>query len=132
MLIPELHHLLPNQNADDQTEAWRQAHVFAMPSRVEGFGMVYVEAMRQGLPVIASMQDAGQEVNIDGETGRNVDLNRPGALESALVELLSDADHARRMGEAGRRHWNRAFRYSNFKERFLGALGSGAAAPVPD
>lgn len=103
-------------------ETWREAHVFAMPSRGEGFGLVYIEAMRHGLPVIASVHDAGQEVNVDGETGRNVDLDRPGALEDSLIELLSDTDLAKRMGDAGRQRWLGEFRYSAFKERFLKAL----------
>jgi len=103
-------------------QTWRRAHVFAMPSRGEGFGLVYIEAMRYGVPVIASVHDAGQEVNVDGETGHNVDLDRPGALEDCLIELLSDADLASRMGGAGRARWQSAFRYSAFKDRFLGLL----------
>lgn len=102
---------------------WREAHVFAMPSRGEGFGLVYIEAMRHGLPVIASVHDAGQEVNVDGETGYNVDLDRASALEESLIDLLSDADRAHRMGEAGRRRWTGTFRYGAFKQRFLEAIG---------
>ena len=89
------------------------------PSRGEGFGLVYIEAMRYGVPVIASIHDAGQEVNVDGETGYNVSLDRPGELGDRLVELLSCPSLMRQMGAAGRLRWHELFRFSAFKRRFL-------------
>jgi phosphatidylinositol alpha-1,6-mannosyltransferase len=89
-----------------------------MPSRGEGFGLTYIEAMRWGLPVIASVHDAGQEINIHGETGLNVDLGSSDALKDAVIELLRDRDLAARMGAAGRQRWRRHFCYSAFRARF--------------
>ncbi len=97
---------------------WREAHVFAMPSRCEGFGLVYVEAMRFGLPVIASVHDAGAEVNAHGESGFNVDLDQPGDLTRRLIELLGDRNKAREMGKAAQRRWTDHFRGSAFRQRF--------------
>lgn len=99
-------------------ELWRRAVVFSMPSRGEGFGLAYIEAMRWGIPVVASMHDAASEVNIHGETGLNVDLSRPNDLRDALVELLRDRDLARRFGAAGQRRWRQHFCYTAFRERF--------------
>lgn len=104
---------------EDMVSLWRRAHVFAMPSRGEGFGLVYIEAMRHGLPVIASIHDAGQEVNVEGETGYNVSLDRPGELGDRLVELLSSPSLLRQMGAAGQARWSEHFRFSAFKHRFL-------------
>lgn len=98
---------------------FERAHVFAMPSRQEGFGIVYVEAMRHGLPVIASVHDAGQEINVDCETGFNVDLERRHELSERLIYLLSDPDRAVAMGQAGFRRWQQNFTYSSFADRFL-------------
>jgi phosphatidylinositol alpha-1,6-mannosyltransferase len=97
---------------------YAQATVFAMPSRGEGFGLVYIEAMRHGLPVVASCHDAAPEVVLDGQTGYTVDLDRPGELAERLIHLLRDPDGARRMGEAGRQRWAEHFRFSSFRQRF--------------
>jgi len=101
---------------------WSRATVFAMPSRGEGFGLVYIEAMRQGVPVIASRQDAGQEINMHGETGFNIDLERPAELVEALTTLLMDPGKAHMMGAAGRERWQNYFTWSAFKTRFEGIL----------
>jgi phosphatidyl-myo-inositol dimannoside synthase len=79
---------------------------------------VYIEAMRHGLPVVASVHDAGQEVNLDGRTGYNVNLDRPDELPDRLIHLLRDPDHAAALGAAGQRRWAEHFRYSAFRERF--------------
>jgi phosphatidyl-myo-inositol dimannoside synthase len=105
-------------------ELWKRSVVFAMPSRGEGFGLAYIEAMRWGIPVIASVHDAGPEVNIDGETGLNVNLNRQNDLTDALVELLRDRNLARRMGAAGQHRWRKYFCYSAFRTRFSEELRS--------
>ncbi len=108
---------------DDEIAAvWTQATAFAMPSRGEGFGLVYVEAMRQGVPVIASVHDAAPEINLDGETGYNVDLARPADLVDRVVQILRDRDLATRLGAAGHQRWAQHFRYSAFRQRFLSVL----------
>jgi phosphatidylinositol alpha-1,6-mannosyltransferase len=103
-------------------DVWSRAHVYAMPSRQEGFGLVYVEAMRQGLSVIASVHDAGQEVNAHGVTGYNVDLDRRGDLVDHLVVLLKDQDLGRRMGDAAQLRWREHFRRSAFLNRIRPVL----------
>jgi phosphatidylinositol alpha-1,6-mannosyltransferase len=103
-------------------ELYARATAFAMPSRGEGFGLVYIEAMRHGLPVIASVHDAGPEVVADGVTGFTVDLDRPGELAGRLLDLLKNRESARRMGEAGRDLWARQYRFSCFRERLAPIL----------
>jgi len=103
---------------DDMEGIWRRTHVLAMPSRGEGFGLVYIEAMRRGLPVIASVHDAAPEVNLDNVTGYNVDLERPDDLPERIIHLLRDPDHAAALGRAGQARWAEHFRYSAFRQRF--------------
>lgn len=101
---------------------WAETSVFAMPSRGEGFGLVYIEAMRYGIPVIASVHDAGPEVNLEGITGYNVNLDRPEELPDRLVHLLRNPDHAAKLGANGIARWGEHFRYSAFRKRFLPIL----------
>jgi phosphatidylinositol alpha-1,6-mannosyltransferase len=100
-------------------DLWAETTVFAMPSRGEGFGLVYIEAMRWGIPVIASIHDAGNEVNANGVTGFNVNLDDPNELADRIVELLSNPEQARAMGAAGRERWRESFRSSAFRDRFI-------------
>lgn len=97
---------------------WANTTVFAMPSRGEGFGLVYIEAMRHSVPVIGSIHDAAPEVNLNGVTGYNVDLTRLGDLTDRLIQLLKNRDEAGRLGANGFRRWHSEFRYSAFRSRF--------------
>ena len=63
---------LSKENPD---EIWSKTDVLIMPSTVEGFGLVYIEAMSRGIPIITSKQDAGHEINLHGKTGYSADLN---------------------------------------------------------
>jgi phosphatidylinositol alpha-1,6-mannosyltransferase len=89
-----------------------------MPSRGEGFGIAYIEAMRRGLPVVASTHDAGREINLDQQTGFNVSLDQPGELASRLTTLLREPELIRRFGSAAHARWRNEFRYSAFSRRF--------------
>ncbi len=65
----------------DELHGWYDAaSVFAMPSRGEGFGLVYLEAMSHGLPCIGSVHDAAGEIIDDGVTGHLVDQSDPREL----------------------------------------------------
>jgi phosphatidylinositol alpha-1,6-mannosyltransferase len=97
---------------------YAQATVFAMPSRGEGFGLVYIEAMRHGLPVIASMHDAAPEVVLDGRTGYTVNLDKPDELPERIIHLLKNRDTAKQLGINGQRRWAEDFCYSAFRHRF--------------
>lgn len=77
--------------------------VVAVPSRWEGFGLVALEAMAAGKPVVASGVDGLREVVVHGETGLLVPPGNSGALAAALEEVLFDPRRAARLGAAGRR-----------------------------
>ena len=62
---------------------------FAMPSKREGFGIVYLEAMACGKPAIAGDRDGARDALLDGEIGVLVDPDDVGAFAAAAVEVLS-------------------------------------------
>lgn len=101
---------------------WRRATLFAMPSLTEGFGLVFIEAMRRGLPVIASQADAGREVNVDETTGFTCDRANEGRLVDAIVALMRDRDLAARFGAAGAARWRAEFSFSAFERRLMATL----------
>lgn len=76
--------------------------VFAMPSIWEGFGLVLLEAMAAGRPIVASRVATIPEVVVDGQTGLLVPAGDPLALAEALAQLADQPGLAARMGEAGR------------------------------
>lgn len=102
---------------------YRSASVFAMPSRQEGFGLVYAEAMWHGLPCIGSTLDAAGEVLTDGTTGFLVPYDAPEPLSDAIVSLLSDTELAGRMGRAAAAAARERFTYARFRRDLLAALG---------
>lgn len=107
---------------EEMHEVWASISVFAMPSAGEGFGLVYIEAMARGLPIVASTADAASEINVDRFTGRNVEYGNREALRDALVAMLQNPLVAAELGRNGRERWLTAFRYSRFRERWLPLL----------
>ncbi|MFE1751704.1 glycogen synthase [Streptomyces anandii] len=89
----------------DVVQLLTHAAVFVCPSVYEPLGIVNLEAMACGTPVVASRVGGIPEVVEDGRTGVLVDVDddfEPG-LARALDRVLGDPEAARRMGEAGRR-----------------------------
>jgi glycosyltransferase involved in cell wall biosynthesis len=100
------------------------ADVLAMPSRWEGLPIVALEAMRAGLPVVATRVGGIPEAVEDGVTGLLVDADSPSQLARALRSL--DAATLLRMGGEARRRYVREFGV----ERVVAELDDLYRAPV--
>jgi len=99
--------LLPGRIPDAELAAWLAAcDVFCLPSvsRAEMFGIVQLEAMAFGKPVVATaIPGSGVPwVNRHGETGLVVSPGDVDALAAALSALLADASLRARLGQGGR------------------------------
>jgi rhamnosyl/mannosyltransferase len=89
---------------DDLQKYYRASSVFVLPSnsRAEAFGLVQLEAMAAGLPVINTDLNSGvPEVSLDGVTGITVPPEDSDSLAQAINRLLANAGMRKRMGEAG-------------------------------
>ncbi len=83
--------------------AYTGADVFVLPSRHEGFGMVFAEAMAHGLPIVACAAGAVTETVPEG-AGILVPSNDPRALADALRNVLADRTYRARLGNAAWDH----------------------------
>jgi glycosyltransferase involved in cell wall biosynthesis len=106
----------------DLVDRYRRAAIFCLPSRQEGFGIVFLEAMACGKPVVAARVAAVPETVIDGETGLLVEPDDPEGLARGLGSLLSDPVRRDVMGRAGRRRAE-LYRADRVAERFLTTVG---------
>ncbi|HEY3886634.1 MAG TPA: glycosyltransferase, partial [Vicinamibacterales bacterium] len=94
------------------------ALVLPSTSRAEAFGYVQLEAMAAGKPVIATDVPSGVSwVTQDGRTGVIVPAGDVNRLRGAIVDLLGDADRARRLGAAGRQRVENEFTMEKLRER---------------
>jgi phosphatidylinositol alpha-1,6-mannosyltransferase len=103
---------------------YRDCAFFVMPSRDEGFGLVFLEAMRAARACIAGA-GAAAEVVEDGVTGLVVDAADSGEVERAVVRLFLEPDTRERMGRAGAERVARQFTEAHFRRRLRAILGLG-------
>ena len=97
---------------------YQSCEVFVMPSRSEGFGIVFLEAMALGKPVIGGNHGGTPEIWDDGTAGFLVEHGDIGALAERTGGLLRDAELRARMGVAGRRIVASRFRFDHFRRNF--------------
>jgi len=103
-------------------DRYRTCSVFVLPSGQEGFGIVFLEAMRFGKPCVGGRAGGAPEAIEDGRTGLLVGFLDSAALEAALDRLLGDPELRRRMGEAARQRVFESFTFERFRERLREGL----------
>ena len=93
-----------------------------MPSRGEGFGLVYLEAMRVGRPCLVSTLDAGREVVNPPEAGLAVDPDNREELADAICRLLGDGPEWQQWSKQARQRYEQNFTAKHFQDRLMTAL----------
>jgi phosphatidyl-myo-inositol dimannoside synthase len=107
-------HFLSGLSYAELSACYAACELFALPSRGEGFGLVYLEAMARGKPVIGGAHGGAPEVIDDGTTGYLVQHGDPVQLATSIETLLENPALAKQMGERGRQRVEHEFRFGVF------------------
>ena len=142
--LPTLHQLVSELGLQDSVDlrgpipsaprlrqAYRGALVFALPSLQEAFGIVFLEAMAAGLPVVAARAGAVPEVVEDGKTGILVPPGDAAGLAEALILLLQDPALRTRLGSAGQTGLAQ-YAPERVAARFLDVVLPTLSSPAPN
>lgn len=101
---------------EDLQALYQGALAFVMPSGQEGFGLVYLEAGRYGVPSIAAFFGGAPEAVIDGETGFVVPFDEPNVLAEKVIELITDEPLRVAMGQAASARARKLHSFARFRE----------------
>lgn len=119
--------ILPGFIADDElVDHYALADVFVMPSKKEGFGIVFIEAAACGTPVIAGNSDGSKEALLNGEIGTLVDPDDVDTLADAISAALERPALKHQLGEKVLYH----YRFEKYKDRIGEILNPEEAEPV--
>ncbi len=110
---------LPDETVPD---VYAASDLFCLPSRLEGFGLVYIEAAYHGVPSIGTNVGGVPDVITDGETGLLVPVGDVAALAAAIVRLRDDPALRARLGEAARTRAYAEFTVERMTERYAKVL----------
>jgi len=113
--ITEHAHFLHGLAPEHLSACYANCDVFALPSRGEGFGLVFLEAMAYGRPVVGGAHGGIPDIVEDGATGLLVRHGDVESLTQALESILGDPERAREMGARGRDRVAKEFSFKRFQ-----------------
>ena len=90
---------------EELIDIYRDNHIFVMPSKLESFGLVYAEAMSQGLPVIYSKGQGFDGQFPQGEVGYSVDSSSPEDIAIMIPEIMKDYDRMSKNAVTGSKRY---------------------------
>lgn len=108
-------------NDDKLAALYQDCAFFVMPSPKEGFGIVFLEAMRANKACIGAI-GAAAEVIIDGVTGIIVDPEQPNQVLREILRLFRTPELRLQMGQAGAQRFSSLFTEEHFQKRFRHSL----------
>jgi glycosyltransferase involved in cell wall biosynthesis len=104
---------------DDVPTIMAALDLLVHPTTAEGFGLVLLEAMVQGAPVVATRVGSLPEIVVDGESGLLVPPRDPQALTDAIHPLLLDRARRESLGRQGRARYEECFRLERMVQETL-------------
>lgn len=124
-----VHHGLEHQVTlcgwvDDKAAFFGAMDLFVLPSHHEPFGIVLIEAMAAGVPVISTAAEGPREILADAAHGMLVPVGDAAALAGAMHAALQQPEATHAMGEAGRRHATHCYSMQAMAARLQQALST--------
>ena len=113
---------------EEKPEHYRLADAYVMPSSGEGFGIVFLEALACGIPVIGSKIDGSRDALLDGRLGILVNPADPAELRAAIVQTLAQKGG----GAKDLRNGVEYFSIDRFRQRVFDIIDAIGAALTPD
>ena len=104
---------------DELIGLYQRAEVFALASDEEGFGIVLMEAMSCGVPVVSTRSGGPEDLVTDGQDGLLVPKGDAAALAAGLGSILGDRDRATSMGRSARKTVEQRYAADVAGQRFL-------------
>jgi glycosyltransferase involved in cell wall biosynthesis len=118
--------------SDEALEAaYRNCDLFVMPSAGEGFGFVFLEAMKYSKPIIAANSGGAPEVIQDGITGQLVEYGNRQELAEVIINFCCDPARREQMGKAGYQRLQDNFTFHHFQEKFSAILRHEMRSKAP-
>ncbi|MFC1812277.1 glycosyltransferase family 4 protein [Thermodesulfobacteriota bacterium] len=102
---------------------YEKCAVFVMPSKGDGFGFVYLEAMSHKKPCIGLLNSAAAEIIEHKVTGLLIDRDQKDEMTASIASLLKDTPLREKMGKAGFQRLHTIFLYEHFNRRLNATLG---------
>jgi len=102
----------------DIPKFFKECDIYCHASPWEAFGVVMIEAMSSGKPVVATNSGGQVDIVDDGETGYLVKPRSSTALAEAVIKLLNDRELLKRMGEKGRNKAEKEFSWSSIAKKY--------------
>jgi asparagine synthase (glutamine-hydrolysing) len=113
---------------EEKPDHYRLADAYVMPSSGEGFGIVYLEALACGIPVIGSKIDGSRDALLNGRLGILVNPTDPAELRAAILQTLAAKDE----GANDRRNSVEYFSTDRFRERVFQIIGAITMNEIPE
>jgi glycosyltransferase involved in cell wall biosynthesis len=109
-------------SVSDETlrNCYQNCAAYVMPSKWEGFGLAFLEAMAHARPIIGGARDAAPEIL--GDTALLVDPENSRELSDAIIRILSEPALRVRLGAAGHKRFADHFTYDHFRARLMTSL----------
>lgn len=129
-ILKERIHLLGQVNEGTKQALLAECVAVALPSRVDSFGIVLLEAWQHAKPVVAASVGGPATLVVHEDTGLLVPFDDSAALASALQRLFAEPDLAARMGASGRRTVINQYTWDNCYDAFS-RIAADVCRPTP-